>query len=106
MCGAGTGRAEPEAVADMHSEAVDFIADVQPIFVRAWYSCHGPEKKRSGYRLDVRNEALHGGELFAPNIVPGDGDGSPLTNFIAEGGDLEMPPEGARQLRTVSVKTA
>lgn len=96
LCGAGTGRAEPEAGAEVNSEAVDFIADVQPIFGRACYSCHGPEKQRSGYRLDVRNEALHGGELFAPNIVPGDGDGSPLTNFIAEGGDLEMPPEGAR----------
>jgi len=78
------------------ASAVDFVADVQPILVRACYGCHGPEKQRSDYRLDVRSEAFSGGESFAPNIVPGDAEGSRLLEFIAEGGALEMPPEGPR----------
>ncbi len=76
--------------------AVDFVADVQPILAKACYGCHGPEKQRSDYRLDVRSEAFDGGELFAPNIVPGDAAGSHLLEFVAEGGALEMPPEGPR----------
>ena len=92
-----TGRtAEPILAANASHAAVDFVADVQPILHRACYGCHGPEKQRSGYRLDVREEAFNGGELFAPNVVPGDAAGSPLLGFIVEGGDLEMPPEGSR----------
>lgn len=75
--------------------AVDFVADVQPIFVRACYGCHGPEKQRSGYRLDVRDGALRGGELYAPNIIPGDASASRLVEFISADGELEMPPEGS-----------
>lgn len=96
-CGAGIAYAQngtPEAKES--AKAVDFVADVQPIFARACYSCHGQEKQRSDYRLDVRSEAFDGGELFAPNIVPGDAAGSHLLEFIAEGGALEMPPEGPR----------
>ncbi|MBL9162177.1 MAG: PSD1 domain-containing protein [Planctomycetaceae bacterium] len=76
------------------TEAVDFVADVQPIFIRACSRCHGPEKQRSGYRLDVRDGALRGGELYAPNIIPGDASASRLVEFISAGGELEMPPEG------------
>src|SRR4051794_39332249 len=49
---------------------VDFLHDIQPIFQRACYRCHGPEKQKSEYRLDVRDVALKGGELYAPNITP------------------------------------
>jgi hypothetical protein len=77
-------------------DAVDFIADVQPILARACYGCHGPEKQRSDYRLDVREAALGHGELYAPNIHPGDSAASPLVQFLGEDGDLRMPPEGPR----------
>ena len=76
--------------------AIDFVAEVQPIFVRNCYSCHGTEKQSSGYRLDIRSEAFEGGDLFAPNIVPGDVANSRLMEFIGDGGSLEMPPEGPR----------
>src|SRR5688500_9728872 len=75
---------------------VDFVAEVQPILERACYRCHGPEKQKSEYRLDVRDVALQGGELYAPNIAPGDSAASTLLQFVSEGGELEMPPEGPR----------
>jgi mono/diheme cytochrome c family protein len=78
------------------AQPVDFLRDVQPIFQRACYRCHGPEKQKSGYRLDVREVALKGGELYAPNIVPGKPNDSPLIQFISGDGALDMPPEGQR----------
>ena len=34
--------------------AVDFVRDVQPIFEAKCLKCHGAEKQKSGYRLDVK----------------------------------------------------
>lgn len=76
------------------AERVDFIRAVQPIFARACYHCHGPEKQKSDYRLDVREVALNGGELYAPNVVAHNSEASPLWQFVAGDGDLTMPPEG------------
>src|SRR6187551_2974582 len=33
--------------------APDFTRDVRPILEQHCYECHGPEKQKSGYRLDV-----------------------------------------------------
>lgn len=51
--------------------AVDFVSDVRPIFESHCYECHGPDKQKSDYRLDIKTVALTGGESHAPNIVPG-----------------------------------
>src|SRR5687767_10535918 len=61
--------------------AVDFIKDVQPIFRERCEKCHGAEKQKSGYRLDVKRVALTGGDHTAPNIVPGQSAKSPLIRF-------------------------
>ncbi len=42
--------------------APDFARDIQPILEKSCLSCHGPEKQKSGYRLDVRDIALRGGD--------------------------------------------
>jgi len=76
--------------------AIDFARDVRPIFVRACYRCHGPDRQKGDYRLDVRASALTGGESFAPNILPGKSADSPLIRFVTGTGDLIMPPEGDR----------
>ena len=75
---------------------VDFEREIAPILAAKCLPCHGPDKQRSGYRLDVRSIALEGGETSAPNIVPGDADASPLVRYIS-GADPEMrmPPKGA-----------
>lgn len=75
---------------------VDFVRDIQPIFRRACLRCHGPDKQKADYRLDVRESALRGGESSAPNIIPGKSSDSPLMRYISGTGELVMPPEGER----------
>src|SRR5215213_4088835 len=41
---------------------VDFARDIQPIFERSCLSCHGPQRPKSGFRLDSRESALKGGD--------------------------------------------
>ena len=72
-----------------------FEDSIRPILEKNCFSCHGPEKQKSGYRLDVKSIALTGGEGHAPNIVPGDAAASPLMKFISGADqDLVMPPKG------------
>ncbi len=76
---------------------VDFTRDVQPLFTKYCIKCHGPEKQKGGYRVDVRESALKGGDDHAPNIVPGKSAESPLIQFV--GGldeDMRMPQKGDR----------
>ena len=72
----------------------DFARDIAPIFAARCLPCHGPEKQRSGYRLDNREVALRGGELSAPNLVPGKASESPLLHYVtaAADDDMRMPP--------------
>jgi hypothetical protein len=77
------------------ARAQDFAREVAPVFAARCIGCHGPDKQRSGYRLDVGASALRSGELSAPNIVPGDSAGSPLVRYVTGADpDLRMPPEG------------
>lgn len=74
---------------------VDFAKDIAPIFEAKCAKCHGPEKQKSGYRLDVKSIALTGGEASAPNIVPGKSAESPLVKYVAGlEEDMKMPPKG------------
>jgi len=76
---------------------IDFVRDVKPILEQACHSCHGPEKQKSGYRLDLRHPALTGGEGSAPNIVPGKSAESPLIHFVSNlVEDMLMPSKGDR----------
>jgi mono/diheme cytochrome c family protein len=92
-----TARAqEPEATPVRRASAdrkIDFARDIQPIFAKHCYSCHGPKSEESGFRLDARERALAGGD-YGPAIVKGKSDKSPLAMRIAGFGDDErMPPE-------------
>jgi mono/diheme cytochrome c family protein len=89
----------PLSAADLPDSAaaeVDFARDIQPLLQRSCLSCHGPQKQRSGFRLDLPEAALRGGELGRA-IIPGNSAESPLIRMVAgleEG--LEMPPKGDR----------
>jgi len=54
----------------------DFARDVQPIFKKHCYECHGPDKHKNGYRLDRRSAAFGG--LVRHNIIAGNSDSSRL----------------------------
>src|SRR5690348_11143180 len=84
-CWFAVAAATAAAAADLPPPAtreVDFIRDVQPIFNSHCIACHGPEKQKSEYRLDVKHVALTGGEGSAPNIVPKKSADSPLIKYV------------------------
>jgi hypothetical protein len=72
---------------------VDFVSHIQPIFARACYSCHGPERQRADLRLDVKAVALEGG-ASGPVILPGKSAESRLIQLVAGMGELFMPEQG------------
>ncbi|HAM70115.1 MAG TPA: hypothetical protein DCM86_00540 [Verrucomicrobiales bacterium] len=65
------------------TRSVDFSKDIRPIFTSRCLGCHGPEKQKSGYRLDLRTVALRGGETYSPAIQPGQSASSPLIHLVA-----------------------
>src|SRR5687767_7548131 len=49
---------------------IDFDRDIDPIFTKHCYACHGPKKQKAGLRLDVAVDALRGSDSGVV-IVPG-----------------------------------
>jgi mono/diheme cytochrome c family protein len=78
------------------TRSVDFTKDIQPIFEAHCIKCHGPDKQKSGFRLDHKTEALKGGENHAPAIRPRNSASSPLIHFVSGAvPDMQMPPKDA-----------
>lgn len=92
--GHGADKSDPKPLPPASTKAVDFVRDIQPIFQRSCIRCHGEEKQKGDYRLDVREIAFNKGESYAPNIIPQKSADSPLIKFVSGTGDLLMPPEG------------
>jgi len=77
------------------SRKVDYKQDIQPLLSQNCYSCHGPEVQQAGLRLDLRQNALRGGD-YGPVIKIGDSAASKLIRRLVDGdGGLQMPPTGA-----------
>lgn len=78
-------------------QAVEFEKDVLPIFEAHCLDCHGAEKQKSGFRLDLRSAAMRGGSGGVA-IVPGRAGKSPLIEYVSASKDHEMamPPKGDR----------
>jgi len=73
---------------------VDFVRDVQPIFVKRCVECHGPEMQEAGFRLDRKKDAFVGGDK-GPAFVAGKSANSLLVKYVAGvDPDLIMPPDG------------
>ena len=74
---------------------IDFVRDIQPIFEVHCFACHGPEKQKSGFRLDVKSRALQGGDHYGPMVDPNDPYASPLLDWVKNQNPQErMPPPG------------
>ena len=76
------GAADAPALPPPAARAVDYVADVQPILAKSCYSCHGPDKRRGGLRLDVKAAALQGGDSGAV-ILPRKSAESLLVRYVA-----------------------
>ncbi len=80
--------------------APDFARDIRPIFERHCLACHGAEKQKAGYRLDVRETALKGGESGEAAIVPHDGaHGALLRRVASDDPETQMPPPKSDKAR-------
>ncbi|MDB6005258.1 MAG: Protein of unknown function (DUF1553)/Protein of unknown function (DUF1549)/Planctomycete [Prosthecobacter sp.] len=74
--------------------AVDFVQDIQPIFSKHCYQCHGANKQEAAFRLDHKPSALKGGD-FGAAIVPGKADDSRLMHAVlGTNPKIRMPRKG------------
>jgi hypothetical protein len=74
----------------------DYVTHIKPLFERSCVKCHGPEKRKSGLRLDQKRYAMKGGESGPVAIVPGDAAKSLVFSSCAMAPDEDgvMPPRG------------
>ncbi len=73
---------------------IDFARDIKPIFDASCLKCHGPEKPKSGFRIDDRVEVIKGGDTGIA-VVAGRSAESSLIHYVAHlVEDMEMPPSG------------
>ena len=69
-----------------------FEGKVRPILAENCLGCHGPEKQKSGLRLDSPAAMARGGES-GPVVEPGHPEASRLIEVIRHDGDVQMPPK-------------
>jgi hypothetical protein len=76
-------------------QGVTYAVDIQPIFAKSCYPCHGPKnaKPKGKLRLDTLEAVLKGGE-DGPILVKGDSAKSTVIANICHQGDSDdyMPP--------------
>src|SRR5262245_28568260 len=76
------------------TQAVDYEKDIRPILTNRCFGCHGPRQQQSGLRLDLRQNALRGGD-YGVVIVPGHSAESKLfQRLVGSDAGLQMPPTG------------
>ena len=77
-------------------KSTDFLKDIQPILAQHCVSCHGPQKQKSGLRLDHGDFILKGGNS-GPTLKAGNSAESLIVLLVA-GHEPEraMPPSGTK----------
>ncbi len=76
---------------------IDFDADIEPIFQKRCYACHGDDVEMNGYSLWRKKEAMLGGYSGQPAILAGDSEHSRLIHLVAGlEKNLVMPPAGGK----------
>jgi mono/diheme cytochrome c family protein len=94
---AGAGDVDESKLPPAATQRVEFTRDIQPILAANCQKCHGPDKQKGGYRVDVKETFLKGGDSHAPNILAGRSAQSPLIHFVAGlDEDMVMPAKGER----------
>jgi ankyrin repeat protein len=85
---------------------VDYEKDVRPLLSQHCYGCHGDTVQQSGLRLDLRQNALRGGD-YGPVIIPGKSGESKLIRRVVDGdGGVQMPPTGPLSQEEIDVLRA
>ncbi|MEW4568774.1 PSD1 and planctomycete cytochrome C domain-containing protein [Tautonia sp. JC769] len=69
-----------------------FETHIRPILVERCVSCHGPDEREGGLRLDTRAAVFDLGGDSGPPVEPGDPDASLLVEAIRYDSFVQMPP--------------
>jgi hypothetical protein len=77
----------PLAAAARAASPPDFARDIQPIFQKRCYVCHGPQMQMKGLRFDERQAAMRA-------ITPGDSAHSAVITMTTGAAGKLMPPSG------------
>lgn len=83
--------------------SVDFNRNVRPLLSENCFACHGPdpEKRKSGLRLDIRDQAIKATKSRAVAIVPGHPEQSEMIKRLtSDDPDEKMPPAKAHKVVT------
>jgi mono/diheme cytochrome c family protein len=96
LIAAGSGAAALAMAAGQAEPKVDFTRDVRPILEAKCFACHGAKHSKGGLRLDVKQQALLGGDS-GQVIKSGHANESLLLQLVS-GADPKkvMPPAGPR----------
>src|SRR5438067_11561677 len=82
--------------AHLPAAPVDYLRDVKPILTKHCFGCHGPDKQRSGPRLDTARAIFQGGNSGSI-VVTGQSAASRLGHAITGSNDVSiMPPKPPR----------
>lgn len=77
------------------ARSIDFATEIRPLFESHCIDCHGPEKQKAGFRLDLRAAALKGGSEGPAILLGNSGESSLIRHISAPVGDeSRMPPKG------------
>ena len=90
------------------STSTDFVASIEPLFKSHCIQCHGPDTQESGYRVDVRDIAMRGGDSSEVAIVPSSSQASRLlARLRGDEPNQVMPPKesGVPALSELEIKT-
>lgn len=88
------------------NRTIDFDTDVRPILAANCFGCHGPRQQQSGLRLDLRQNAMRGGD-YGVVIVPGrSADSKLIKRLIGPEAGLQMPPTGRLPQHEIDVLRA
>ncbi|MEX0670577.1 MAG: c-type cytochrome domain-containing protein, partial [Pirellulales bacterium] len=83
------------AVPTLAVDAAAFREQVAPLLAAKCGGCHGPSGAESGFRIDVREQALAGGDSGEKGIIPGKPAESEIYERITTSDkETVMPAEG------------
>ena len=75
--------------------SIDFEEDVYPLLQDYCIDCHGPEKQKSGFRVDRRVHLLKGGDTGMAAVIPGIPEKSYMMEVLnSDDPEISMPPKG------------
>jgi WD40 repeat protein len=77
---------------DKKPAKITYEQHVMPLFREKCFSCHGPDRKSSGLRLDSYTSVKTGG-ASGEAIKPGDPDNSLLYKLVTHQAEPHMPPK-------------